>query len=59
MFEKPLYTASVDENAVIGSLVSTVKAIDKDRGLNAQVTYSFGEADKEKLPFVIDQDKGN
>ena len=58
MFEKPLYTVSVHENAVTGTLVSTVKATDKDRGLNAQVTYSFGVANKEKLPFVIDQDKG-
>ena len=58
MFEKPLYTASVYEDAKIGTLVSTLKATDKDKGPNARIRYSFGVSEKKKLPFQLDQDKG-
>ncbi|KAJ8914679.1 hypothetical protein NQ315_017377 [Exocentrus adspersus] len=43
VFENAPYTASVFEDAVIGTTVLVVSATDNDVGLNAQITYFLGE----------------
>ncbi|XP_054989208.1 protocadherin Fat 3 isoform X2 [Sorex araneus] len=40
-FTSPLYEASVFESAALGSAVLQVTALDKDRGENAELTYSI------------------
>ncbi|XP_059845899.1 protocadherin-10-like [Hypanus sabinus] len=41
VFEKNVYTASLVENAPLGTLVIRIKAVDLDQGTNAEVKYSF------------------
>ncbi|XP_036431586.1 protocadherin gamma-A11-like [Colossoma macropomum] len=43
VFSQPVYRVSLPENAQKGSIVVTVLATDKDKGLNGEVTYSFPE----------------
>lgn len=43
VFENAPYTASVFEDAIVGTTVLVVSATDNDVGLNAQITYSLGE----------------
>ncbi|KAJ8975858.1 hypothetical protein NQ317_015895 [Molorchus minor] len=43
VFENAPYTASVFEDAVVGTTVLVVSATDNDVGINAQITYSLGE----------------
>ena len=40
-FTENLYKADIKENAQSGTVVKTVRATDKDSGLNAQITYSI------------------
>ena len=46
-FDRPLYEASILENAVEGDSVTTVTATDRDEGINAEIGYT------------LDMDKGN
>ncbi|XP_036379470.1 protocadherin gamma-A5-like isoform X6 [Megalops cyprinoides] len=46
VFTEELYKASLFENAVEGTLVSTVKAVDIDIGFNGNITYVFTHADE-------------
>ncbi|KAK6172202.1 hypothetical protein SNE40_015917 [Patella caerulea] len=41
LFEKETYQAVIAENAVVGSSVTDVTAVDKDSGINAEVRYSL------------------
>ena len=41
VFNQSLYTASVTENAAIGTYITTVNASDADSGSNGLVTYTF------------------
>ncbi|XP_063060206.1 protocadherin gamma-C5-like [Engraulis encrasicolus] len=41
-FEKAVYDAQLTENSPIGVVVVTVKAVDRDEGVNAEISYSFG-----------------
>ncbi|XP_051869379.1 protocadherin-10-like [Pristis pectinata] len=41
VFENDIYTASLEENAPMGTLVIKIKAIDLDQGTNADLKYSF------------------
>uniref|UniRef100_A0A672YJQ4 Cadherin domain-containing protein n=1 Tax=Sphaeramia orbicularis TaxID=375764 RepID=A0A672YJQ4_9TELE len=41
VFEKPIYKASLPENAPIDTVVITVHATDADEGVNGDVTYEF------------------
>ncbi|XP_077327647.1 protocadherin gamma-B1-like [Lithobates pipiens] len=43
VFLKEIYKVSVNENIPINTTVITVNATDKDEGVNAQITYSFGK----------------
>lgn len=40
-FTNPLYEASVFESAALGSAVLQVTALDKDKGENAELTYTI------------------
>jgi len=40
-FQNTPYHTKVDEDIAVGSLIMTVVALDKDTGVNAEVTYSF------------------
>lgn len=54
-FAQSQYAVELPENSPIGTLVTQVKVIDKDEGLNGQVKYSIvNEVAREK--FTIDAD---
>ncbi|XP_061092878.1 protocadherin gamma-A2-like [Conger conger] len=44
IFTQAVYKASIAENSLKGSLVTTVSATDADEGSNAQVIYSFSDS---------------
>ncbi|ESO89853.1 hypothetical protein LOTGIDRAFT_124131, partial [Lottia gigantea] len=44
-FTQNTYTPAVDEDKTVGFIVNTVQAIDKDSGVNGQVTYSIVSGD--------------
>ena len=59
IFTSALYEGSVYESAAVGSAVVQVTALDKDKGQNAELTYSI-EGGKQKhlrkmyaLPIVL------
>ncbi|TSK45899.1 Protocadherin gamma-A11 [Bagarius yarrelli] len=60
VFSQPIYRVSLPENIPKDSLVVTVSAIDKDKGSNGEVTYSFSKSSgKETIElFSIDSDTG-
>ncbi|XP_052128982.1 protocadherin-like wing polarity protein stan isoform X1 [Frankliniella occidentalis] len=57
MFENAPYSASVFEDAPVGTTVLVVGATDGDVGQNAQITYSLG-GDKEIPEFTINPQTG-
>ncbi|XP_065127833.1 protocadherin Fat 1 [Paramisgurnus dabryanus] len=56
-FTSPQYTARVLETAAIGSSVLQVTALDKDKGLNAEILYSL-DSGNHGNSFSIDQTSG-
>uniref|UniRef100_A0AAR2JVI6 Cadherin domain-containing protein n=1 Tax=Pygocentrus nattereri TaxID=42514 RepID=A0AAR2JVI6_PYGNA len=57
VFSQPVYRVSLSEN---GTYVATVTATDKDKGTNAQVTYSFSQSTGKSLNlFNIDSETGD
>ncbi|XP_053285151.1 protocadherin gamma-C3 [Pleuronectes platessa] len=42
IFTKDVYSAEINENSPIGTIVIRVNATDLDEGLNGEVSYSFG-----------------
>jgi cadherin EGF LAG seven-pass G-type receptor 1 len=58
VFENAPYTASVFEDAAIGTTVLVVSATDNDVGLNAQITYSLGEDGDHPAEFTINPQTG-
>ncbi|XP_066572804.1 protocadherin gamma-A11-like [Amia ocellicauda] len=59
VFTQRIYKASIAENAIKGTLVTTVSASDDDKGTNAHVTYSLSHI-KEGLGeiFYLDPNTG-
>ncbi|KAI8745631.1 protocadherin wing polarity protein stan, partial [Biomphalaria glabrata] len=57
MFNEMSYSASIDENVVIGTSVVQVQAEDKDSGNNGLVVYSVLNPPK-LFPFQIDSETG-
>ncbi|XP_029021121.1 protocadherin-10b [Betta splendens] len=41
VFDQPVYTASLPENAPVGTLVIQLNATDLDEGLNGEIVYAF------------------
>ncbi|XP_049897656.1 protocadherin gamma-A11-like [Epinephelus moara] len=59
VFNQSLYTATVTENAPVGTYISTVNASDADSGSNGLVTYSFSNVNgKSGELFGIDSLSG-
>ena len=59
-FSKNIYDVDVNENAVIGSSIGQVSAMDKDSSQNAKITYRFSphrSTEVDKL-FYIDSHSG-
>uniref|UniRef100_A0A3P9MWT9 Protocadherin 2 alpha a 15 n=1 Tax=Poecilia reticulata TaxID=8081 RepID=A0A3P9MWT9_POERE len=53
IFTKEKYSATLQENAPVGSTVIQVNATDMDAGPNGEVVYSFGSDDKDKITEVF------
>ncbi|XP_076265474.1 protocadherin-like wing polarity protein stan isoform X1 [Rhynchophorus ferrugineus] len=58
VFQNAPYSASVYEDALIGTTVLVVSATDNDVGLNAQITYSLGEDAGTDSAFTINPQTG-
>ncbi|KAM9357334.1 protocadherin alpha-3-like [Symphorus nematophorus] len=56
VFSKDIYTVSLDENALIGTIVIKINATDLDEGLNSEIEYSFGETQKKKVHDTFELD---
>ena len=56
VFEQADYTASVPENAAVGTVIHQVKATDADFGPNAEISYRIQKGAYDD--FVIDADTG-
>uniref|UniRef100_A0A8B9GPZ8 Protocadherin 2 gamma 28 n=1 Tax=Astyanax mexicanus TaxID=7994 RepID=A0A8B9GPZ8_ASTMX len=60
VFSLPVYRVTMQENSPRGTYVATVAATDKDKGTNAQVTYSFSQSTGKNLDlFNIDSKTGD
>ncbi|XP_063060199.1 protocadherin beta-6-like [Engraulis encrasicolus] len=59
VFSKKTYRASLSENAPVGHVVTTVSAVDADKGINGEVLYSLLQLDPSKSGlFEIDEKTG-
>ncbi|KAM4732184.1 protocadherin beta-15-like [Anableps anableps] len=53
IFSQTVYKASVPENSVIGTLITTLNATDLDEGIYGEITYSFSHL-SDKMGGVIE-----
>ncbi|XP_041976162.1 protocadherin-like wing polarity protein stan isoform X2 [Aricia agestis] len=58
VFKQHLYTATIMEDALVGTSVTQVSATDADVGLNGRVHYELESRDREEGSFVIDSASG-
>nr|XP_020466947.1 protocadherin-10-like isoform X2 [Monopterus albus] len=60
VFDQPVYTVSLSENAPVGTLVIQLNATDLDEGLNGEIVYSFSNhiSSRVKDLFSIDSRTG-
>lgn len=60
VFDQPVYTVSLSENAPVGTLVIQLNATDMDEGLNGEIVYSFSNhiSSRVKDLFSIDPRTG-
>ncbi|CAF4901464.1 unnamed protein product [Pieris macdunnoughi] len=58
VFKQQLYTATIMEDALVGTSVTQVGATDADVGLNGRVHYELETHDREEGSFVIDPASG-
>lgn len=60
VFDQPVYTASLSENAPVGTLVIQLNATDLDEGLNGEIVYSFSNHNSNRVKdlFSIDPRTG-
>ncbi|XP_034454242.1 protocadherin-10b isoform X2 [Hippoglossus hippoglossus] len=60
VFDQPVYTVSLPENAPVGTLVLQLNATDLDEGLNGEIVYSFSNhiSSRVKDLFSIDPRTG-
>ncbi|XP_065411855.1 protocadherin gamma-B5-like isoform X11 [Chrysemys picta bellii] len=60
IFTEEIYKVRLRENLPKGSFVLQVKAMDKDEGLNAKITYTFSDIqDTGRQLFSLDPEKGD
>jgi len=57
-FHKPSYMGSVPEDALVGSSVVQVSAVDADMGLNGRIRYALGTENSGDGSFVVDPTSG-
>ncbi|KAG7299926.1 hypothetical protein JYU34_016951 [Plutella xylostella] len=57
-FKQQLYSATIVEDALVGTSVTQVSATDADVGLNGRVHYELDPKDREEGSFVIDPASG-
>uniref|UniRef100_A0A2A4J5X8 Protocadherin-like wing polarity protein stan n=1 Tax=Heliothis virescens TaxID=7102 RepID=A0A2A4J5X8_HELVI len=58
VFKQQLYTATIMEDALVGTSVTQVSATDADVGLNGRVHYELEPKDREEGSFVVDPASG-
>ncbi|KAM8847870.1 protocadherin beta-16-like [Synchiropus picturatus] len=59
VFNEAVYKASINENAVVGTLISKVTATDRDLGSNSKITYSIPRlSDQAKGIFEMNRERG-
>ncbi|XP_062281067.1 protocadherin beta-16-like [Scomber scombrus] len=59
VFTQEVYKVTIIENAIKGTILSTVSAVDADQGSNGKVTYSITNTlDDVPLMFEIDEQNG-
>ncbi|XP_059052501.1 protocadherin-like wing polarity protein stan [Achroia grisella] len=58
VFKQQLYTASIMEDALVGTSVTQVSASDADVGLNGRVQYRLGAREREDGTFALDPASG-
>ncbi|XP_022625922.1 protocadherin gamma-A11-like [Seriola dumerili] len=59
VFIKDVYSAEINENSPLGTIVIRVNATDLDEGLNGEVSYSFGNVNsKVRKLFDVDPTTG-
>ncbi|KAG6465826.1 hypothetical protein O3G_MSEX015419, partial [Manduca sexta] len=58
VFKQQLYTATIMEDALVGTSVTQVSATDADVGLNGRVHYELDPKDREEGSFVVDPASG-
>lgn len=60
VFDQPVYTVNLSENAPVGTLVIQLNATDLDEGLNGEIVYSFSNhiSNRVKDLFSIDSRTG-
>ncbi|KAM8732959.1 protocadherin alpha-8-like [Acanthopagrus schlegelii] len=56
IFSKDVYSATLSENAPVGTTIVQVNATDLDEGQNGEVFYSFGDSVTNKLLKLFDID---
>ncbi|XP_033989805.1 protocadherin alpha-3-like [Trematomus bernacchii] len=56
VFSKDIYTVSLQENALIGTLVIQINATDLDEGSNSQIEFMFGKTQKKKVQDTFELD---
>ncbi|XP_068181904.1 protocadherin gamma-A10-like isoform X10 [Antennarius striatus] len=59
IFTEPIYKASIEENAPVGTVVATVTATDADEGSNGRITYSIStKLDNARGVFEVNHQNG-
>uniref|UniRef100_A0A8C4GJG0 Cadherin domain-containing protein n=1 Tax=Dicentrarchus labrax TaxID=13489 RepID=A0A8C4GJG0_DICLA len=59
VFTQPIYKASINENAPVGTVVATVTATDEDHGSNGRITYSISSVlDNARGLFEVNDESG-
>ncbi|XP_036933392.1 protocadherin beta-16-like isoform X27 [Acanthopagrus latus] len=59
VFTQPIYKASIQENAAVGTVVATVTATDADHGPNGRITYSISSMlDNARGLFEVNEESG-
>ncbi|XP_039630272.1 protocadherin alpha-7-like isoform X3 [Polypterus senegalus] len=56
IFDKEMYSVTLEENCSIGSLVLKMNASDLDEGSNGEIIYSFDSSVKNKIDDMFDLD---
>ncbi|XP_033878031.3 protocadherin alpha-C2-like isoform X4 [Acipenser ruthenus] len=61
VFDQEMYSASLQENALKGTVVIRLNATDRDEGLNGEIMYMFGKSNSDRVQelFSLDSSTGD